>query len=76
MPDYKEEILAEISDIPEQEIPDLVQLIRIFKGHRKQQQSGFTQLNRWRGGLKDINASSVDLQHRISDIWRENYVSD
>ena len=76
MPDHKEEIIAEISDIPEKEIPDLIQLIRIFKGSRKQQSSGFSRLNQWRGGLKDVNRTSVDLQHDIAEMWRKSYVSD
>jgi len=76
MPDHTEEIIAEISDIPEKEIPDLIQLIRIFKGSRKQQGSGFSRLKQWRGSLKDVNRTSVDLQHDMAEMWRKNYVSD
>ncbi len=76
MPNHTEEIIAEISDIPGKEIPDLIQLIRIFKGSRKQQRSGFSRLNQWRGSLKDVNRTSVDLQHDIAEMWRKSYVSD
>ena len=76
MPNHTEEIMAEILDIPEKEIPDLIQLIRIFKGSRKPQRSGFSRLNQWRGSLKDVNRTSVDLQHDIAGMWRKNYVSD
>ena len=76
MSKYEDEIISEISDIPEAEIPDLIQLIRIFKGRRKEKKRHFSKLNSWRGGLKDLNYSSVDLQHEISNSWRKRYVSD
>lgn len=76
MQSLKEEIMSEISDIPENEMPDLIQIIRIFKRQRKGKKSGFAHLNKWRGGLKDLKLSSVDLQHKISDMWGKNYVSD
>lgn len=76
MSNYEDEIISEISDIPEAEIPDLIQLIRLFKGHRKEKKRKISKLDSWRGGLKDLNYSSVDLQHEISNMWRKKYVSD
>lgn len=76
MDTIKEEIFAEISDIPEREIPDLIQLIRTFKAHRKTKNTEFPNINSWRGGLKDLDYTSVDMQHEISKVWRKKYVSD
>jgi hypothetical protein len=71
-----DEIVAEISGIPDSELPDLVQLIRIFKATRQPKKNTFQRIARWRGGIKDIKSTSVELQHEISKIWSHQYVSD
>lgn len=76
MEPIREEIVAEISEIPESELPDLVQLIRIFKAIRQPKKGIFRHINHWRGGIKDMKATAVDLQHEISTIWSQQYVSD
>jgi putative addiction module component (TIGR02574 family) len=74
--DFKKEFHLELADISEQDIPELLQIIRSFKENRKKRTKGFSNLNRWRGGLKDLKLTSVELQHQISEIWRKKYVSD
>ncbi len=60
---YKNGVLKPLEkiDIPEGEIVE----IEIKRGSIK-----------WRGALKDLKISSVDLQHKIKEIWRKLYVSD
>ena len=72
----KDELLSEISDVPASEMPDLIQLIRLFKGNRRRKNQGFSNIKKWRGGLKNLNSTSVELQHKISNIWSKKYVSD
>ncbi len=65
MEPIREEIVAEISEIPESELPDLVQLIRIFKATRQPKKGIFRHINHWRGGIKDLKISPVELKHKF-----------
>jgi len=32
-------------------------------------------INRWRGAIKDLKLTSVELQHKAKEYWSDRYVS-
>ena len=62
---YQKKILNEVKDLPEEQMPNLLKIIRIFKDSLKKQSSGFEDLKQEFKEWDDLSDEALDNFERI-----------